>query len=96
MNLGLSFDWDPEKAARNLAKHRVTFGEAASVFADRLSLTVPDPRHSIGEERLALLRLSSRGRLLVVVHTEREDIIRIISARAATRRERRMYEEGTP
>ena len=60
MSIGLSFDWDPEKAARNLARHGVTFNEAASVFADRLSLTIPDPRHSIGEERLALLGLSAR------------------------------------
>jgi uncharacterized protein len=87
------FEWDPEKAGANERKHGVSFGEAATAFGDPLSLTIADPDHSDREDRFVLLGESFRGRLLVVVHTEREDRIRLISARLATRRERRAYEE---
>jgi uncharacterized DUF497 family protein len=93
--MSLPIEWDAEKAARNLAKHGVSFDEAATVFADPLSVTIHDPRHSVGEERLVALGLSHRGRLLVVVHTERGDAVRIISARLATRHERSDYEQGS-
>ena len=89
----LSFEWDPRKDASNRRKHRVPFSEAASAFADPLSVTKPDPDHSVSENRFILLGLSIRGRLLVVSHAERGDNIRIISARLATNREREAYEE---
>lgn len=89
----LRFDWDPEKAASNEKKHRVAFSEAATAFADPLSITIPDPGHSSGEARFILLGLAFRGRLVVVAHTEESDSIRIISARPATRSERRSYEQ---
>ena len=87
------FVWDSEKAAANLRKHGVDFHEAATAFGGPLSITIPDPEHSIGEERWLLLGQSVAGRLLVVAHTERGDEIRIINARPATRRERQTYEE---
>ena len=83
---------DPRKAATNLEKHGVAFDEASSVFADALSLTIPDPRHP--EQRYVILGQSVAGALLVVAHTEVGGIIRIISARRATRRERQKYEEA--
>lgn len=83
-----------EKAEENLRKHGVSFPEAATAFLDPLSLTVPDEPHSDGEERLVLIGRSHRQRTLVVAHTERGENIRIISARLATPRERRCYEEG--
>jgi len=89
----LRFVWDRDKAAANLAKHGVSFNEAATAFGDPLSITIPDPDHSVGEERWLLLGLSTAGRLLVVAHTERGDEIRIITARPATRRERHDHEE---
>lgn len=88
----MSFDWDDAKAASNETKHGVTFAEAASIFEDPLSLTIRDMQHSEDEERWIILGQSSRGRLLVVVHTERGDTLRIISARLATRQEIRNYE----
>ena len=88
------FEWDPAKAARNVRKHRVAFWEAVSCFADVESITVPDPAHAWDEERWVLLGRSAFGRILVVVHVEREDAIRIISARPASAAERRRYEEG--
>ncbi len=91
--MGLTFEWDKRKAASNLNKHGVSFEEAASVFGDTLSLTIADPDHSAEEDRLMLLGISERGRLLVVCHTERGDNIRIFSARPATRGERKTYEE---
>jgi hypothetical protein len=72
----------------------VSFEEAATVFRDTLSATGADPDHSLGEERYVTFRVSVRGRLLVVAHTERGDTIWIISARRATKRERKIYEEG--
>lgn len=92
--MGLSFEWDGKKAKQNLRKQGVSFEEATTVLGDPLSLTIPDPAHSGREERFVTLGRSSRGRLVVVVLTERADRIRIISARRATRRERRSYEEG--
>jgi uncharacterized DUF497 family protein len=86
------FEWDPAKAARNLAKHGVSFDEASTVFGDPLAGTIVDPRHSGEEPRFITIGLSTRQRLIVVAHAEREDRIRIISARRATRRERRSYE----
>jgi uncharacterized DUF497 family protein len=87
-------DWNPRKAAANLRKHGVSFEEAATVFRDTLSATGADPDHSLGEERYVTFGVSVRGRLLVVAHTERGDTIWIISARRATKRERKIYEEG--
>ncbi len=92
--MALRFEWDPEKAAGNLAKHGVAFEEAATVFGDPLGRIVDDPRHSSEEPRYVLLGHSERHRLLAVMFTEREEAIRLISVRKATRRERREYEEG--
>jgi hypothetical protein len=90
----MRFDWDPRKAAANLRKHSVSFEEASTVFADDYSLTGTDPDHSVGEERFITFGMSQSGRLLVVSHTEQGDTIRILSARRATRSERKLYEEG--
>ena len=90
----LNFEWDEAKAKSNVRKHGVGFEEAATVFADPLSLTISDPAHSQAEDRFIILGESFSGKLLVVVHTERGDNLRIISARRATRRERENYEEG--
>ena len=87
------FDWNPEKEVRNRRKHGVSFREAATVFGDPLSITFPDPDHSKEEERYVTIGMSQQGRILVVAHTEEGDTVRIISARRATRRERRFYEE---
>ena len=91
----MNFDWDANKAARNWREHRVSFQEAVTVFGDLLSVTAPDPDHSLTENRYIIVGRSENGRLLMVAHTERIDGIRIISARELTRRERRQYEEGT-
>jgi uncharacterized DUF497 family protein len=88
------FSWDPRKASANFRKHRVSFDEASTAFADPLSITVPDPDHSTDETRFLLVGRSARQRVLVVIHAERsESVIRLISARLACRRERRIYEE---
>ena len=89
----LQFEWDDNKARTNLAKHGVSFEEASTVFADPLSIAIPDPAHSQVEDRFIILGQSHRQRLLVVVHTERGDKIRLISARRASRNERKQYEE---
>ncbi len=89
------FEWEPKKAEANAAKHGVSFEEASTVFRDLLGRIVDDPRHSLGELRYVLLGVSDRQRLLAVMFTEHEETIRIISARRATRRERKGYEEGT-
>lgn len=88
----MQFEWDPAKAESNAGKHGVTFHEAATVFGDSLSVTIPDPEHSRDEERYLLLGRSAAGRLLIVAITERGDALRIISARPMTPRERRTYE----
>lgn len=90
-----AFDWDLEKAALNVRKHGVSFEEAMSVFRDPFSLTVSDTAHSDLEDRLILMGLSDRHRLLVIVYVERENHLRLISARVANPDERRKYEEGT-
>jgi len=90
----LRFEWGRAKATENLRKHNVSFEEAATVFRDTLSATGRDPDHSVDEERYITFGVSSRGRLLVVSHTERGDTIRIISARLMTKGERKIYEEG--
>lgn len=91
----MEFKWNPEKAVINLRKHNISFQEAATVFEDSLSVTFPDPDHSIGENRYVIIGMSRLGQLLVVSHTDRENHTRIISARRATRQERRFYEEGS-
>ncbi|MFI5268816.1 MAG: BrnT family toxin [Chloroflexota bacterium] len=91
----LSFAWDPEKARTNLAKHGISFEEAGEVFMDPLSITLPDAAHSLSsDDREILVGRSESGQLLVVLHSEMNDDVRIISARRATRRERVAYEEG--
>jgi len=87
------FEWDEQKSKSNVAKHRVSFEEAATVFGDRLSVTIPDPDHSSREHRFVTIGLSAQGRLLVVAHTDRGDNVRIISARLSTKSERIIYEE---
>lgn len=93
-NVGLEFQWDNRKAEDNLRKHNISFQEAITVFSDFLSLTISDPLHSQSEERLVTIRHSEKQRLLVVVHIERSDAIRIISARKATSYERETYESN--
>ena len=88
------FKWDPRKAAANLKKHRIDFHEAVTVLKDRLSATFPDTDQSGVELRFVTIGMTTSGRILVVVHTEEGDTVRIISARRATRQERRFYEEG--
>jgi uncharacterized DUF497 family protein len=88
----MHFEWDRAKADANRRKHKVTFDEAASVFYDPLSATFPDPDSSRTEMRLVTIGHSSRQRLLVVVHTEHGETIRIISARLATAHERKRHE----
>lgn len=92
--MGMGFEWDDGKAKLNIEKHGVTFEEASTIFADPLALTIYDSIYSEDEDRYITLGESQRRRLLVVVFTDRDDRIRIISARVATRRERRDYEEG--
>jgi hypothetical protein len=90
----VDFQWNAAKARANIRKHGVSFDEAASVFFDPLAVTGNDPDHSTEESRFITFGLSSRGQLLAVIHTVRAESIRIISARHATRSERRLYEEG--
>ena len=92
--MGLLFEWEPNKARLNVKTHGVSFDEASTAFRDPLSQTIDDPLHSEHEERCVLIGQSVQGRLLVIVHTERGDQIRIISARLATKRERFRYEEN--
>src|SRR5437868_3527374 len=89
----MEFEGDSKKAIANLATHGVSFHEAATVFSDPLAITYYDPDHSDDEDRFLTFGHSIQGRLLVVSHTDRNDRTRIISARQATRRERRQYEE---
>ncbi len=88
------FEWDPQKAESNFKKHGITFDEVSSAFKDTLSLTIDDPLHSHDEERLVLIGMSHKNRFLTVVHTERNENIRIISARKSTKSERRFYESN--
>ena len=90
----MRFEWDGEKAKHNLKKHGMSFEEAATVFYDPMSATFDDPAHSIGEYRFITIGLSSKDHLVVVSHTERDNNIRIISARPATTKERKKHEKG--
>ena len=90
--MNLEFEWEPDKTARNLHKHNVSFQEAATVFGDETGATVYDPDHSEAEDRFLTIGYSNRGRLLIVSHTDRDDRIRIISARLLKPSERRQYE----
>jgi uncharacterized protein len=92
-NATVFFAWDTKKAKANIQKHGVDFREASTVFDDPLSTTFPDMDHSTSEKRCLIIGMSARFRLLVVSHTERKNNIRIISARPATRREQKYYEE---
>ena len=90
----MNYDWDTKKADSNRRKHGVSFDEAATVFLDPIAVSGPDPDHSLSEERYVTLGFSRLGRLLAVCHTYRPGAIRIITARRATRGERKIYEEG--
>jgi uncharacterized protein len=90
----MRFEWDANKAASNLAKHGVSFEDAATVFVDPLSDTFDDPDHSAEERRFIIIGTSERGRMLVVTHTDDGETVRIISAREPTRGEREFYEES--
>ena len=89
----MDFEWDPRKAEINLRKHGVSFTEAGTVFGDELAITVPDPDHSKSEDRYITIGWSDLRRLLMVSHTDRNDRIRIISARELTKAEQKTYEE---
>ena len=88
----MEFDWDPHNALHNLRKHGVAFQEAATIFADMFAMTYPDPDHSRDEDRFITIGLSKQNRLLIIAHTEREGVTRLISAREVTRTERKLYE----
>lgn len=92
----MEFEWDTFKAQSNAEKHGISFAEAMTVFGDPLEVTIPDPDHSEGEHRFLSLGQSDRNRLLVVSYTEREGRIRLISAREAEPRERKVYEWEQP
>jgi hypothetical protein len=89
----MEFEADPLKAAQNFKNHKVSFEEAASVFGDSMAYTFADPDHSVGEARWLSFGMSSRGRVLAVIYTERRGKVRLISARVATKNERKIYEE---
>jgi hypothetical protein len=89
----VNFEWDPVKARRNRRKHRISFHEAATIFGDPLAVTYPDPDHSASEQRFITVGMSSAARLLIVAHADRNENIRIISARKTTSSERECYEE---
>jgi uncharacterized DUF497 family protein len=90
----MEFEWDEEKAAANLTKHGVSFEEAKTVFSDPLYVDFYDPDHSFDEHRYIIIGESQQRRLLIVSYTERDDVVRLISAREVTRSEREAYEEG--
>lgn len=92
--MGMNFEWDESKSISNFKKHKVCFEEATTVFLDPFSITIMDFDHSELEERYIDLGTSDKGRLLVVVYTERNFNIRIISSRKATKTERIFYEKG--
>ena len=91
----IAFEWDRNKDEANRRKHGIGFAEAITVFDDPLSLTIADPDHGAGEERSIIIGMSGERNLLIVVHTEREERIRVISARPATKYERRNYENSS-
>jgi len=90
-NMELTFEWDEAKAKANLRKHKVSFHEGKTVFNDSFLMTFPDPEHSGSEERYVNIGTSSKGRILVVIHTERGGSIRLLSSRKATANERKVY-----
>ena len=91
---GITFEWDERKARSNLAKHRISFENAATVFSDPNAITIYDDSHSTGEHRYATIGHTVYGNIVVVAHTDRNNRIRIISARKASAKERKEYEEG--
>ena len=91
--MALQFEWDSKKAQSNKKNHGITFEEASTIFGDLLSITIADPTHSIGEDRFITIGRSINDKFIVVVHTDRDDIIRIISARKVTRNEKRQHEQ---
>lgn len=93
VDIDLAFEWDEDKAAANLTKHKISFAEAKTVFADSLSITIADPEHSVVEHRFVDIGASADGKILVVAYTERGRNIRLISCRKATKAERKIYEE---
>jgi len=90
----LIFEWDKKKADQNIRKHGISLEEAATVFGDPFSITIYDPLHSQDEDSSVILGTSNKNRVLVVIHTDRQDRIRIISARKATKKERKQYESN--
>ncbi|MBW4545007.1 MAG: BrnT family toxin [Symplocastrum torsivum CPER-KK1] len=90
----MKFEWDENKAGKNLLKHQVSFDEAKTVFDDPLYIDFYDPDHSVDEDRYLIVGQSNQERILIVSYTERGSSIRLISAREVTRQERRVYEEG--
>ena len=92
--MGLRFEWEAAKARLNLSKHSVSFEEASTAFGDRRAITIPDPLHSLAEERFVTIGVSETGKIPVVVATERGDSLRLISARPASKREKKQYEEA--
>jgi uncharacterized DUF497 family protein len=91
--MGLKFEWDDKKAISNLKKHGISFEEASTVFGDWLAIKIEDPLHSDDENRLIIIGKSEYLNTLVVVHVERSEAIRIVSARPATKNEQNIYEE---
>ena len=91
--MGLKFEWDENKAKINKRKHGISFEEASTAFADELSITIDDPLHSSDEDRLILIGQSKEFKTLVVIHIEKRETLRIISARKATKHEQKFYEE---
>ena len=89
----MKIEWDPNKARSNLRKHKVSFEEASTALYDAMSVTGADPDHSVGEFKYVTFGMSAMGRVLVISHTDTRDIIRIISARVASKGERKLYEE---
>lgn len=91
--MSLQFEWNDKKAIRNKRKHGISFEEATTAFGDELSITIDDPLHSEDEDRLILIGQSKTLKILVVIHIEKREDIRIISARKATKKEQKIYEE---
>lgn len=92
--MAINFEWDDKKAKSNFIKHNISFEEASTAFEDDLSITIEDPLHSDNENRLILIGKSINNKTLVVIHLEKTDSIRIISARKATTKEFKFYEES--
>ncbi len=92
--MAINFEWDDKKAKSNFIKHGISFEEASTAFGDDLSITIEDPLHSYNENRLVLIGKSINHNTLIVIHLEKTDFIRIISARKATKKEYKFYEES--